>query len=387
MMRPFLHLATTAFAVLLLAAPARAKVTFTGYGSLVAPVDSHFKIRGPSAVLGTTPEGNLVGKGFRVDAVGLFAATKVGEDADFLVDLTFRGIGSTVGQTRIQYAYLDAALPWQELRLQAGRVNLPFNYYNNRRFYPFQRTELSAPIFVNGILGLPIADAGAVLGRRFALGEDDWGVDAKLYAVNGYGNIAGSTAALRNPSLLGGLAMSGNLGASNNNKDVATGGQLALGKPDVGEVGASYYRGAWDPQGRRVLQLAGAHAFWTPGDFDLLAEYLHIRADGDEGMAQSLGSSRWATHGAFVTVSHPLFHAGARRVLGWAHFENYHTGRVGGGPGHEVLRAFSSGGHVALNDNVTLKAEAGYLYYAVPTNAQSIIIDGRIIQTALVVTF
>lgn len=379
--------AATAFvSVALLASAAGAKVAFTGYGSLLMPADSHFKVRGPAAVLGVTPEGNLISRGFRLDAVGLFATTKVSEDVDFLVDLTFRNIGTTVGQTRVQYAYLDAALPWWDLRAKAGRVTLPFGYYNTRRFYPFQRVEISAPVFVNAILGLPIADAGAVLSRSFDLG-DGWLLDARAYAVNGYGSASTSTGALRSPSLPGALAISGNLGASNNNKDVAFGGQAAVSRTGRGEGGVSYYRGAWDREGRRVLQLAGAHLLWTPGRFDVLAEYLHIHATGDEGMALSLGSRSWATHGAFVTVSHPVASVAGREVTGWGHFENYHSGRVGGGPGHEVIRSYSGGLSSPVNEHVWLKAEALYLFYAIPTSAQSIVLDGRLLQAAVVVTF
>jgi len=126
-------------AVAFLAPAAGAKIAFTGYGNLVMPADSYIQVRAPASVLGGTPEGNLISKGFRLDAVGLFATTRVNDDVDFLVDLTFRNIGNTVGQTRIQYAYLDAALPWWEMRVQAGRVNLPFNYYNSRRPGRFDR--------------------------------------------------------------------------------------------------------------------------------------------------------------------------------------------------------------------------------------------------------
>ncbi|MCM2303353.1 MAG: hypothetical protein NDJ72_01515 [Elusimicrobia bacterium] len=380
------RLASAVLLVSLAAASAGAKVAFTGYGSLLMPLESRVRIHGPPALLGGTPEGNLISKGFQLEAAGLFATTRVHENVDFLMDLSFRNIGNTVGQTRIQYAYLDAALPWRDLRLQAGRVTLPFNYYNSRRFYPFQRVEISAPVFISGILGLPIADAGAVLSRRFEL-DGGWGFDARAYAVNGYGSLTGSTASLRNPSTPGGLSLSGNLGSGNNNKDIALGGQAALSRDGVGEAGASYYRGAWDRENRRVLQLAGAHLRWTPGEFDLLAEYLHVHATGDEGMGQSLRSTSWVTHGAFVSAAHPLFRVGERRVDGWGRFENYHSGRTGGGPGREVLRSFASGARLAVNENIMLKAEALYLFYAMPTSSKSIIIDGRILQTAVVVTF
>jgi hypothetical protein len=366
-------------------APASAKVAFTGYGHVVMPAYSEFRIRGSSPALGSRPEGNLISKGFRLDAAGLFASTKIGEDSEFLMDLTFRNVGATVGQTRIQYAYLESGLPWQELRLQLGRVNIPFNYYNNRRFYPFQRVELSAPIFINGIMGLPIADTGLVLARRFELGPE-WTLDARAYGVNGYGHLAGSSTTLRNPTLPGGLVMSGNLGAANNNKDIAWGGQLALGRSEDGEAGASYYRGAWDPQGRRVLQLAGAHAYWTPGSFDILVEYHHIHAQGDEGMVGTLGSADWSTHGAFLTVGHPLFRVGERTVDAWGHAENYASAGRGGGP-HEVLRSYSGGLRSMVDENITLKSEYMHLFYRVPTAPASVIVDGYVVQGAVVITF
>lgn len=370
-------------AALLQAVPAAAKVAFTGYGNLVVPLYQEFRIRGPASLVGT--EGNLISKGFRLDAAGLFATTRVGEESEFLMDLTFRNVGATVGQTRIQYAYLDSALPWQELRVQAGKVNIPFNYYNSRRFYPFQRVELNAPLFVNGILGLPIADTGLVLSRRFEFGND-WSFDARAYGVNGYGSLSGSSVALRNPSLPGGLALSGNLGAGNNNKDIAWGGQLAVGRDGVGEAGASYYRGAWDPQGRRVLQLAGAHLFCTPAGFDVLAEYLHIHADGDEGMLGVVGSREWSTHGAFLTVSRQLLELSGAPVHAWGHAENYMSRGQEGGP-REVLRSYSGGLRAVVSDNLMLKSEYVHLYYRIPTAPVSVVLDGYAAQGALVITF
>lgn len=370
-----------------LAAPSAAKVAFTGYGNLVLSADSQARIRGPASVLGTTPESNLVSKGFRVDAAGLFATTKVGEDAEFLLDLTFRNVGAAVGQTRIQYAYLDAGLPWGGLRAQAGKITLPFGYYNSRRFYPFQRVELTAPVYISSILGLPIADAGLALSRRFDL-DADWGVDVRAYGVNGYSSVSGSTAALRNPALPGGLGMSGNLGAGNNNKDIAWGGQVALSRDGTGEIGTSYYRGAWDPQGRRVLQMASAHGRWTPGKLDLLAEYLYVHATGDEGFQTVLGSPNWRTHGAFVSVSHPLFPVRGRTVDGYARGESYSTGRVGGGDGHEVLRSAAGGVASRVSENLLLKGELLWLDYYVPFTAQkSARLEGRVVQLAAVVTF
>lgn len=373
-----------ALLITLLAAPAGAKVAFTGYGEVEATADSYIRIRGPAALPGLT-EGNLIRKGFELDSAGIFASTKIGEDAEFLMDITYEDIGRTVDETRIQYAYLQGGLPWWGLRGQLGRVTIPFNFYNTRRFYPFQRVELSAPLYMGAVLGLPIADTGAVLSRRFEL-SDGWALNAQVYAINGYGHSS-STAALRSPSVPGGVIMAGNLRPTNNNKDIATGGQLAFGREGDGEMGFSYYRGAWSPDDRGVLQMAGAHAHWTPGRFDVLAEYLHLHATRDEGMRQSLGSPNWATHGALLTVSRPVLRIGERELIGWGRAENYHTGRARGGPGREVLRTYSGGAAIALNEHLMLKGEGRHLYYTVPTNTQAIAIEGRIIRFSAVVTF
>ena len=234
-------------AVAAAAAPAGAKVAFTGYGAFQFTPDANFRIYAPAALLAGTPEGTVRARGFSTDSVGLFAATPVGTDADFLMDVSYRGLGATVRELRVQYAYLDAALPWAGTRLQAGKVTLPFGYFNTRCFYPFQRVTLTPPLFQSAILGLPIADTGGIV--SYHADVDDLGFAFRFYGVNGYGSVPTSTASFRNPTLPGGLAISNNLGSSNNNRDVAVGGQAAMSGIGGWEYGVSYYRGAWDRSG------------------------------------------------------------------------------------------------------------------------------------------
>jgi hypothetical protein len=367
------------------AAAARDKLQFTGYSSVLAIPYGHYE-GGPVLAFPRDNE-HFVNPGARLDAVGLFAATEVGEDASFLVDLSFRGIGATDAEARLQYAYLDARLPWGGLRAQAGKIKLPFNYYSANRFYPFQRAGLAPPFAISNALGLPIADAGAALSRCFEVGEA-WKADLTLYGVNGYGHVPGSTDSLRSPAAPGGLGLHQNLGASNNNKDIAVGGQASLGYEKAGEAGLSYYRGAWDPEGRRLLQLAGAHLLLTPGRLDLLVEYLYLHARGDRGMELSFGSQDWRTHGVFAIASHPVAKVEQVPLIAHARGENYHSGRVGGGPGHEVLRSAAGGLTALVSDRVTLKTEYYWVRYALPVLGRAgISVEGRSLQAAVIVTF
>ncbi|MBI5596844.1 MAG: hypothetical protein HY928_12195 [Elusimicrobia bacterium] len=372
-------------ALLAAAVPAAAKVSFTGYGSFNFTADANLRVFAPPAVLGGLPDGTHRARGFSTEAVGLFAATPVGEDADFLMDVAYRGIGGTVRELRIQYAYLDAALPGG-LRLQAGKVTLPLGYYNTRRFYPFRRVELSAPLFHSALLGLPIADTGGVLSWRTGLGDLDF--DARLFGVNGYGSVPSSTASFRSAALPGGLAMSNNLGSSNSNRDVAVGGQAALSRNTVWEYGVSFYRGAWDRSGERLFQILGSHLHWAPGRFDVLAEFLRLDVRGDQGMLSAFGRGDWRTHGGFLSVSGPAGSVTGRPLSAYARGELYDSGAADGSGGHELVRSAAAGLSLRVNDWITWKGEYLWVDYRVPAvSAKTLQLMGYTLTTGLVVTF
>lgn len=368
------------------AVPGRAKVSFTGYGHFLFTADANLRLFAPAAVLSGLPEGTHRARGFSTDAVGLFAATPVGEEADFLMDVAYRNIGGTVRELRVQYAYLDTALPWEGVRLQAGKVTLPIGYYNTRRFYPFQRVELSAPLFQSGILGLPIADAGGVL--SYHAEAADLGFDVRFFGVNGYGSVPNSTASFRNASLPGGLAVSNNLTSGNNNRDVALGGQVALSRESNWEYGVSYYRGAWDRSAERMFQMAGTHFHWTPGKFDVLAEALMLTVDGDEGMMQAFGRQEWGTDGGFLAVSGPVGTVRGSLVSLYGRGELYESGSRDGTGGHELVRSAAAGFSARVNDWITWKGEYLWLDYRVPAaRAKALQLMGYTAQFGLVVTF
>src|SRR5688572_16838865 len=143
----------------------QAKVIFTGYADFRTAPQSTSRISGPDSVLASFGINNRRSESrtFSMDSLGIFASAAVAENADFLVDFTYKKIGATAGETRIQYAYLDyhPAL----LQLKAGRITLPIGLYNENYFYPFQRYSVTPPLFQSAILGLPIADHGVLVAK------------------------------------------------------------------------------------------------------------------------------------------------------------------------------------------------------------------------------
>src|SRR5579862_6120718 len=149
-------------------APAAAKVQFTGYGDFRLSAFAGTKLFGDApalAAFNAAPTDTRT-RGFSIDSLGIFATTSLKENTDFQMDLTFRQIGNTTGVTTIQYGYLEHR-PAPDVTYRAGKITLPIGYFNQNQFYSFQRVELTAPVFVRAILGLPIADVGAGAQKRW----------------------------------------------------------------------------------------------------------------------------------------------------------------------------------------------------------------------------
>ncbi len=320
----------------LAAAPARAKVAFTGYGDFQAVPQGAFRIDGPAAALkgfGLAPE-RVEARGFSVAALGLFATTSLSDSSRFQMDVTYRDIGEDAKTVRVQYAYLEQEAWGATFR--AGKITLPFGWYNQNRFYPFQRPSVSGPVFQSSILGLPIADIGASAEKAVLVG--DAVLTADLYAVNGYGPVPGSTGTFRSASLPGGLTIAGNIGRANANHDVAVGGRLELAAASARDdaVGASYYRGAWDPGGRHLFQMAGAHLRGRRGRASVLAEYLRLMVEGDEGFAANLGSRDWHTDSFFVEADVDAPPVRGRALTPWVRYERALSAGSSGGPAERL---------------------------------------------------
>lgn len=367
-----------------------AKVTFTGYGDLRYNAGTKLDLGGPAATLAkftTTPQ-NSTSRGFSANAIGLFATTEIREDLQFLMDLSFHGVGSQVGQLNLQYAYLHW-FPVKDTNFNAGRVTLPFGYFNENRFYAFQRHGITAPVFQSSILGLPIADWGVTAQQRFPL--EPFTVEATAYVINGYGAAQGQKTALRSAAVPGAISLTTNLRATDNNNKPALGGRVALN--NIGglpvETGVSYYWGTWDSSGLEPMYMVDAHLHTYYAGFDFLLETLHIGVRGDTGFAQSIGSPNWSTDGGFATLSYDALTVKGKTVVPYFQFENYLSRPNSGDSPREKLRTLTAGAAVKIVPQVTLKGEFLRFSYVLPDVASggALSLVANQVQMAVVVTF
>ena len=379
-------LAVLAASLALLPAAVSAKVVFTGYGDFQLTPQSRFRLDGAPASLASlnTGAGTIESRSAVIDSLGLFATTNISDQTRMAMDVTYRDIGAAVRTIRVQYAYVEHESAWGEGR--AGRITVPFGWYNQSRFYPFSRPAVSAPLFQSGILGLPMADLGASLGRRFELGPVAVRLD--VYGVNGYGNVTGASTTFRAGSLPGGLVIANNLPSRNSNNRMSLGGRVDAGPAgrEGTSIGASYYRGEWDPEGRRLLQLAGAHVRAEAAGFYFLAEGLHMDVRGDQGMLASFGGENWRTDGGFALLEYQKLEVMGKAVTPWLRGESYTSRASRGGP-REALWSGAAGAALQAHEGLWLKLQGTRLYYRIPLQGGDVSIDGYQLLSAVTVSF
>lgn len=369
--------------------PARAKVVFTGYGDFRMTPQGVFRIDGAPQVLNTFGLGpeTLETRSNSISAIGLFATTSINENTRLQMDVTYKNVGATVKTLTIQYGYLEYSAYGGQA--QFGKITLPFGYYNQNRFYPFQRPSISAPVFQSAILGLPIADIGGDVSRPFELGDAVVRVD--LYSVNGYGPLPGSTTTFRSAGVpSGALTIANNISGSNANHTLAVGGRLDLSHKSLSDssAGISYYRGSWDPSGSNLFQMAGAHLHARAAGFEFLGELLHLDVKGDQGMQPNFGSRNWRTDGFFAELDYRGLSIKSKPLTPWVRYEDYASRSTSGGGGHEIIRETAAGASVQLVEQVAAKVEFADLYYRLPYVAYDrLLIAGYSVQLGLAVTF
>lgn len=357
-----------AAACALFAARADAKVAFTGYGDIRLTADADSEIEATPAILGAfgITDTTLRSRGARLENIGIFATTNVSEHLDFLMDVTYREIGTRPNELRLQYAYLHYAPGLYEAKV--GRFMLPFGYLNEQQFYSFQRVSVTPPVFHSGILGLPISDAGVAAASRLEAGPVVLAAD--VYGVNGYGNTSGSTASFRNASIGGTLVIANNIGSRDVNSRTALGGRLrVLSASGKSEAGVSYYSGHWDPAGNNLFTMGNAHVHADVAGLDVLSEALVMKTENDAGFVPAVGHPDWKTFGYFVTASYHGVKVMEKPVIPWARYEDYSTRPDGGGAGKEKLRSTAGGVTVMATESVALKLEASKLDYLLPLPA------------------
>lgn len=302
-----------------------------------------------------------------MDSVGLFATTTFDDFTDFVMDVTYKKIGATAGETRLQYAFLDYHPVWGQVK--AGRVPLPLGLYNETRFYPFQRHPITPPVFQSAILGLPIADQGLVGVKEWEAGPVVLRTSA--YIVNGYGSSVVSTATFR-PTLGGvsdALTIANNLKSTNNNDEFAYGGRAGVMLMDRRvKAGVSTYEGAWSADGKSDFFLMNIHASVDLGPVSLLSEWTQTRTENDAGVARAFGTRDWGSKGAFIEGSYSFYKAESKELaLFLGTEETVMRGTGYGATGRERIIYHKGGVSWRANAFILLKSEVSYLDYRLPT--------------------
>jgi hypothetical protein len=381
----------------LCAAPAGAKVIFTGYGDFRVTPQSVYQVDGPPSVLNDfgIGAGKVESRGASVNALGLFATTDINDQTRLMMDVTYEGIGADVKTLTIQYGFVEYSDYGFTARL--GKITLPFGYYNQNRFYPFQHASITAPTFQSDILGLPIADIGATVGRPFELGGGVT-LTADVYGVNGFGPQSGSSTTFRTAGVLFGALSPNNAGSvvANNvsgmdvNHRIAFGGRLQLSHASLPDssVGVSYYHDDWDPTGLKPFQMGNAHVHVVLAGFDFLTEYLMLNVKGDAGMEPNFGSPDWRTDGFFSELDYGKIFLWKKQVTPWVRYEDYMSRSIEGGGGRERLTDASCGASIQLTNGLIAKVQATDLYYRLPYQGLGDLkITNYSFTTGLTVTF
>jgi hypothetical protein len=376
----------------LIPSPAAARVAFTGYSDFRFVGYQERDILASPNTLGLfgLSQTHSQSRTFDVESVGIFATTKISDQFSFLADFTYRDITyNDTEEIRVQYAYVEYQ-PWEKTRIDAGKVTLPFGFFNENMFYPFQRKSVNGPIFQTAILGAPIADMGVLVRQDVPTPFLTLGVN--LYGINGYGHNPGSTTAFRSPTIGRRLVISSNLDEVDNNDDPAYGGRISLKR--IGgkriELGASFYEGDWDPASQKPFRLAGAHLHAFMGPVEWTTEYLKLSVDGDLGFAPVFNHPDWGTEGYFTKLSWPMAQGGPLPFTLYGLTERYVSRPDGGGSGREYLQSHAGGVALRLADTVTLKIEGNRLDYILPLRGltgEDVEVERNRVEAALVATF
>ena len=201
------------------------------------------------------------------------------------------------------YAYVDIQAT-DNLTFRAGKILVPFLSYNENK-PNFKQNLMSQPFTawniapVNplalGFHGFGWSDAGAMVNWHTVLGEAGL-FDLKFSLINGLGsdsnvlddNTVQLDAGLMTPVVRtrDGLVQNeevNELMDNNNNKATVLKASFKPMSLPI-DFGVSWYRGAWDPAGKKNLQMVGGHLNWLTRNWSLKGEYVIASVEQDAGI-------------------------------------------------------------------------------------------------------
>lgn len=243
------------------------------------------------------------------------------------------------------YAYIDIDIPtyvpfWNEellggLGFRVGRILVPFLSYNENK-PNFKQNLMSQPFtawHISPVVPSPPdlnrvgwSDVGAMVTWNHEVGDLGL-VDLKFGVIGGLGsdsnvlddNTATLAAGAMTPTIRprDGFIQNTQFDLRDNNSNKATVVKVTFVPSAFPiDIGASWYRGAWDPSGRKMLNMYGIHGNWLARDWSLKGEWVQadvdqsagtnvVTAPGPASVNTSTGdysSSAWYVEGSYIPL-------------------------------------------------------------------------------------
>ncbi len=192
---------------------------------------------------------------FDIHYLNLNVTGRIHERVSYRAEFEFEHGGGDSEPPFVEQAFIDV---WFEsnMALRIGAILTPFNRFDDFHA-PLENLMITRPQMSREIGVSAWKDVGINFhGNIFV--NNDFYLNYDLYAINGLGN---------------GSRLRGSRQYRDNNDAKSLGFRLSGVYADRWEVGASYYRGAWDDDGDYDLDMFGLHFLGRIGDINLYAEY------------------------------------------------------------------------------------------------------------------
>lgn len=237
-----------------------------------------------------------VGEGFSMELrrFNIFLFSSISPRVRFLSELEFE---HGTEEIALETAQVDVRIR-PSLVLRAGILLPPIGYLNQNHDSP-KWDFIERPLVTTEIIPSTLSEVGGGVYGKLAVGAGVLSYDA--YVTNGLGdgvveNDAGRThvpAGKREEQF-----------AEDNNGSPAVSARLAFQRPGRGEVGVSWYGGAYNTfrvegeevDERRRVDLVAVDAGASVGPLAVRGEAAWARVDVPDGLAEVFGSRQWGGH-------------------------------------------------------------------------------------------
>ncbi len=192
---------------------------------------------------------------FDIHYLSIALSGRLHERLSYHVEFEFEHGGGEDEPPFIEQAYMDV---WflRNMGLRIGAMLTPFNRFDD--FHgPLENLLVTRPQMSREIGVSAWKEVGINLHGNIFI-HDDFYLNYDAYMINGLGS---------------GSRLRSSRQYRDNNDAKSFGFRLSGVIADRWEVGASYYRGAWDDDGDLSLSMYGFHLLGKIGDFNIFAEY------------------------------------------------------------------------------------------------------------------